>query len=51
MANEQNQNARAGYQLDNSKCANGGGTLNAHLYRQGGGVGRITKLVIRSAST
>ena len=22
--------------LDNSKCANGGGTLNVHLYRQGG---------------
>ena len=51
MENEQSQNVRAGYQIDEITYVKGGVTLNVYMCAQVGGVGRIEKSAIRSTRT
>ena len=51
MGNEQSQNGRGGYQIDEITYAKGGGILNAYMYAQVGNVERFEQLVIRCAQT
>ena len=50
MVNEESQNERGGYQIDEITHAKAGGTLNAYMCAQGD-VSKIEKLVLKSACT